>query len=293
MIYLEQQTQYIQHITNALEGYLNDETIPALQAESMRYSLFAGGKRLRPCLTLASCQMLGGTLEQALPFACALEMIHTYSLIHDDLPAMDNDDLRRGRPTNHKVYGEAQAILAGDGLLSIAFEVMLSEAVENGQEAVRAASAVARGAGVRGMVAGQCLDIQNEGKHEPDEKMLHNIHRGKTAALIIAAVEAGGLCAGANAAELKALQTFGEQYGLLFQITDDLLDVIGEEENMGKTLGKDAKTGKLTFPAVYGLEGAQLRAKQAAKAALLALEPFGVKAWYLKELVNSTISRRS
>ena len=236
MSFLEQQKQYASLVDQALTVYLAAEDIPKQLLESMSYSVLAGGKRLRPTIALAVCEMLNGSMEDAMPFACALEMIHTYSLIHDDLPAMDNDDYRRGRLTNHKVFGEGQAILAGDALLSYAFELMLKEiATCPGPRLVLAAQAVAKGAGVTGMVAGQALDLQNEGSGRMDENTLLSIHRGKTAAMLLASVEAGAYCAGAGEDILAYLRDFGSHYGLLFQITDDILDITGDKGSMGKT----------------------------------------------------------
>ncbi len=293
MTFSEQQSRYIAVIEPALQAYLKENEIPALLQESMSYSVFAGGKRLRPCLTLAACEMLDGRVADALPYACALEFIHTYSLIHDDLPGMDNDDYRRGRPTSHKVFGEGQAILAGDGLLSYAVEIMLETAVSSKKTGhLQAAMAIANGAGARGMVAGQCLDLQQEGKRVPDEAMLHRIHRGKTAAMLVAAVLVGAYCADAQECEIAALREFGEQYGLLFQITDDILDVTGSAEDLGKSTGKDEREGKLTFPFVYGLSGAQARADIAAQAAIAVLRPFGKNAQYFHSLVEYTLTRR-
>lgn len=293
MTFSEQQSRYVAVIEPALQAYLKEKEIPGLLQESMSYSVFAGGKRLRPCLMLAACEMLGGLVEDALPFACAMEFIHTYSLIHDDLPGMDNDDYRRGRPTSHKVFGEGQAILAGDGLLSYAVEIMLETAVRSKKAGhLHAAMAIASGAGARGMVAGQCLDLQQEGKRVPDETMLHKIHRGKTAAMLVAAVLAGAYCADAQECEVAALREFGEQYGLLFQITDDILDVTGSAEDLGKSTGKDEREGKLTFPFVYGLPGAQERADMAAQVAIAALRPFGKNAQYFHSLVEYTLTRR-
>lgn len=290
--YAAQQRAYIEYTDRALNAYLSAPGIPALLARSMAYSVLSGGKRLRPCLTLVACDMLKGDLSCALPFACAIEMIHAYSLIHDDLPAMDDDDMRRNKPTNHIVFGEGQAVLAGDGLLSYAVEIMLqSIPQQNGWPYVQAARAIIEGAGVRGMVAGQCLDLANEGAVPPDEGLLMQIHHGKTAALIKAGLEAGACVAGANPQALKCIQEFGAQYGLLFQITDDILDVVGSKEAMGKTLGKDSAAGKLTFPSVYGLQGAKQHAAHAAQRAYAALEAFGADAWYLRALTESTLSR--
>ena len=293
MTFAEQQMRYCRLIEPALQSYLQTDGIPDLLRRSMLHSVFAGGKRLRPCMTLAAAELSGGSAEDALPFACAMELIHTYSLIHDDLPAMDNDDFRRGRPTNHKVFGEGQAILAGDGLLSLAFEIMLESAARYGKPCfVRAAAAVANGAGVRGMVAGQCLDLQQEGKRDPDEALLHEIHRGKTAAMLIASVEAGAYCANAAEETIEALREYSGQYGLLFQITDDILDVTGSAQDLGKSTGKDEREGKLTFPFVYGLNGAMEKAEQAARAAAEALRPFGENARYFHALIEYTLTRR-
>lgn len=294
MSFFEQQKQYAALVDEALSVYLAAEDIPKQLLESMSYSVFAGGKRLRPAITLAVCEMLNGSMEDAMPFACALEMIHTYSLIHDDLPAMDNDDYRRGKLTCHKVFGEGQAVLAGDALLSYAFELMLKEIVRRPEPRLAlAAQAVAKGAGVRGMVAGQCLDLVHEGSGRIEESTLLSIHRGKTAAMLLASVQAGAYCAGADDETLASLNDFGVHYGLLFQITDDILDITGDESNMGKTLGKDEKAGKLTFPAVYGLDGAMVKAEEAAACAHAALDPLGERAWFLKELVSYTLTRKS
>ena len=294
MSFLEKQKQYASLVDEALSVYLTAADIPKQLLEGMSYSVFAGGKRLRPAMALAACEMLNGSLEDAMPFACALEMIHTYSLIHDDLPAMDNDDYRRGKLTNHKVFGEGQAVLAGDALLSYAFELMLKELVKRPEHRFAlAAQAVARGAGVRGMVAGQCLDLQYEGKGRVEEDELLSVHQGKTAAMLLASVEAGAYCAGAGEETLAQLNAFGIHYGLLFQITDDILDITGDEGNMGKTLGKDEKAGKLTFPAVYGLNGAMVKAEEAAAGALTALSTLGEQAWFFRELVSYTLTRKS
>jgi len=261
---------------------------------AMRYSLEAGGKRLRPAMTLYVCEMLDGDIRRALPFACALEMIHTYSLIHDDLPCMDNDDYRRGMPSNHKVFGEANAVLAGDGLLSLAFDTMLAAIANNPcQGEIKAAQAVSEGAGVQGMVAGQVTDLASEKSGARDMDTLRFIHVNKTGAMIRASLLAGGCVAGADEKQLKALSDFGYAYGDLFQMTDDILDVEGSFESMGKTLGKDAQEGKLTYISLVGLEEAKKIAGQTAENALAALEIFGEKAWLLRELTNATLSRKS
>ena len=228
--------------------------IPSPLWEAMSYSLEAGGKRIRPALLLAACEMAGGDGETALPFACALEMIHTYSLIHDDLPAMDNDDLRRGQPTNHKVFGENVAILAGDGLLNAAAEVMAASAVKIGDlRGIRAMEIIMRHAGVTGMIAGQSEDVTSEGQ-EPKEDIVRYIHEHKTADLLEAAVEAGLALAGAGEDEIDAGREYALHIGLAFQMTDDLLDVTGSEDRMGKSTGKDQEQNKMTWVALKGVE---------------------------------------
>ena len=265
--------------------------IPEKLFEAMDYSLSAGGKRLRPVLLLAACDTLGGNVEAAIPFACALEMIHTYSLIHDALPALDNDDLRRGRPTNHKVYGEGMAILAGDGLLSAAMELMLRAAVKMGDlRGIRAAEAIARRAGVTGMVAGQVMDVTGEGS-EPTLEKVEYIHLHKTADLLTAPIEAGFILAGADDATVKAGCEYGKQLGLAFQMVDDLLDVEGDAATLGKTPGKDAAEGKLTWVAVKGIEATRADAKVAVEKAVAALESAGGETNFLKTLAQSTLNR--
>ncbi|MCL2811021.1 MAG: polyprenyl synthetase family protein [Clostridia bacterium] len=268
---------------------------PALLAEAMRYSLLAGGKRLRPALLLRTVEMLGGDLQEALAMACALEMIHTYSLIHDDLPAMDNDDFRRGRPTNHKVYGEGIAILAGDGLLNSAFEGMLCNALrypERLQRHVAAIEAIARRAGVTGMIGGQCLDLSSEGMGG-DESLLSYIHLHKTARLFIAPVVAGGLLCGAESKQLSALEVYGRNVGLAFQIVDDLLDLEGDALAMGKATGADAKLGKLTWPALLGVETARQKVADLRREAFGALECFGDAAKELLGIGDRLTSRKA
>ena len=265
--------------------------IPERLFEAMDYSLSAGGKRLRPVLLLASCDTLGGHVDEALPFACALEMIHTYSLIHDDLPAMDNDDLRRGRPTNHKVFGEGMAILAGDGLLSAAMELMLRAAVRMGDmRGVRAAEAIARRAGVTGMVAGQVMDVTGEGTAPTLEKVDY-IHRHKTADLLTAPVEAGFILAGADEKTIAAGCEYGLHLGLAFQMVDDLLDVEGDAALLGKTPGKDAAEGKLTWVAVKGVEQTRLDAQSAVEKAVCALNTISGDTNFLKTLAQTTLNR--
>ena len=289
--FTEQHERYLALLMPELQRALSREGIPDSLRDAMRYSVLAGGKRLRPSLCMASAELAGETAEIALPFAAALELIHTYSLIHDDLPCMDNDDFRRGKPTNHKVFGEGFAVLAGDGLLSLAVEIAAEAALKLGTCGTRALYAIIHGAGVSGMVAGQSRDLENEKSPAWSEETLLSIHRGKTGALLRASVLSGAYAAGADEALLHALSRFGEAYGLLFQITDDLLDVTGDFAAMGKTLGKDAAEQKLTYVTFYGLEQAKTLAGRAADEADAALS--GYRAEYFHSLVASTLSRRS
>jgi geranylgeranyl diphosphate synthase, type II len=283
-------------VNRALEAYLPKVRGPAFRVtQAMHYSLFVGGKRLRPVLCLAAAEAVGGDPGEVLPVACALEMIHTYSLIHDDLPAMDDDDLRRGQPTCHKQYDEATAILAGDGLLTEAFRTMAAAADKyDGREKVLldVVNLVASAAGYQGMVGGQMLDLLAEGR-QVTLKELETIHRAKTGALLTAAVRAGALMGGGNRAEVTALTTYGEKFGLAFQITDDLLDVEGETAEMGKAAGMDEKRQKATYPAVLGLEATREWARRLVTEAVAALEPFQVKAEPLRELAQYLLVRRS
>jgi geranylgeranyl diphosphate synthase type II len=283
-------------VNRALEAYLPQVRGPAFRVtQAMHYSLFVGGKRLRPILCLAAAEAVGGDPGEVLPVACALEMIHTYSLIHDDLPAMDDDDLRRGQPTCHKQYDEATAILAGDGLLTEAFRTLATAADKyEGRERVLldVITLVAAAAGYQGMVGGQMLDLLAEGRRVT-LKELETIHRAKTGALLTAAVRAGALMGGGNRAEVTALTTYGEKFGLAFQITDDLLDVEGETAEMGKAAGMDEKRQKATYPAVLGLEATREWARRLVTEAVTALEPFQVKAKPLRELAQYLLIRRS
>lgn len=247
--------------------------------EAMKYSLQAGGKRVRPMLLLAACEFSGGTREAALPYACAIEYIHTYSLIHDDLPAMDDDQLRRGVPTNHIIYGEAMAILAGDGLQGAAFEAMNKDMLlyfddpKGLKRCVRAAYEIAKGAGCKGMVAGQVADIEAEDK-TCSREMLDYIHINKTAALIVAAVRAGAQLGGADADTLSDLTVYAENLGLGFQIADDILDVEGDEDEMGKKARKDSQKKKSTYPAIYGVEASKEKLMELTENAIGAMAPY-------------------
>ena len=268
-------------------------SMPGLLVDSMRYSLLAGGKRLRPAMLLAACEMLGGDVDEALDCACALEMIHTYSLIHDDLPGMDNDELRRGKPTNHVVYGVGQAILAGDGLLNLAYEVMLANAARHPAHLDRhlaAISEIARGAGVTGMIAGQVADLYAEGKTGFGEEMLTYIHLGKTAAMFRGAMRGGARLAGADEKTVNALSEYADAFGLLFQASDDVLDITASAE-FGKSKGKDERDGKLTAVSVWTLEGAQAHVRSELARAERALDGFGAEADFFRALADEAARR--
>lgn len=284
------QTQ-IATIDEALKQYLPKVEGPdALISESMAYSLFAGGKRLRPILLMASANALGQSGQSFLPVACALEMIHTYSLIHDDLPAMDNDDYRRGKLTNHKVYGDGIAVLAGDGLLTAAFEVMTKQEGVSPVILLQVIREIAEAAGGQGMIGGQVIDLLSE-DHAIDLATLKLMHQKKTGALFKAAVRSGALLAGATPAQLLALTKYAEAFGLAFQITDDILDEIGTEDKIGKPVGSDRKNHKSTYVTLHSLEKAQEMAKEAVEEALDSIKDFGREAQVLRQLVQYLISR--
>ena len=289
----ERLTQYSELTERKLGELLSEsENAPILQ-ESMAYSVFSGGKRIRPALCMAACELCGGTPEDALLAACALEMIHTYSLIHDDLPAMDNDDLRRGKPTNHMIYGDAAAILAGDGLLTYAFELLssASTATLDDQARIRIIQVIARAAGSQGMVGGQSLDMIYESKQAGYE-VLHTIHQSKTGALITASIEVGAIAAAGDEIQISSLRSYGEQVGLAFQIIDDLLDLESSIEELGKAVGKDVEAHKLTFPALFGVETSRIMAQDAVGAALKALDSFDERADHLRALARYIVERR-
>lgn len=291
--YLEERRSLV---NRALAAYLPAVRGPAFRVvQAMHYSLFAGGKRLRPILCLAAAEAVGGGQEEALPLACALEMIHTYSLIHDDLPAMDDDDLRRGQPTCHKQFDEATAILAGDGLLTEAFYTLAAAAPRfQAREAMllEVQQLLSEAAGYRGMVGGQMLDLMAEGRRIT-LKELEIVHRLKTGALLIAATRAGALAGGGSRLQVAALTAYGERFGLAFQITDDLLDVEGEAAEMGKAPGMDEKRQKATYPALLGLETSRQWAGRLVQEALAELEPFKERAAPLRELARYLLVRRS
>ncbi|KIH76458.1 farnesyl-diphosphate synthase [Geoalkalibacter ferrihydriticus] len=280
----------------ALDRYLpGADTLPEKLHQSMRYSVMAGGKRVRPILLLASCNAVGGDEAAALPAACALEMIHTYSLIHDDLPAMDDDDFRRGRPTNHKVYGEATAILAGDALLTEAFELLSDPEINrevSAETLLRVSHIIARFAGSTGMVGGQVVDMESEGK-EIDFPTLEYIHTRKTGALMLASVQCGALLGGADEQAFAALTRYGSAAGLAFQVADDILNVISTSETLGKTAGSDAVRGKATYPALIGLDASRGRARELKEMAIAALDPLGEKAEPLRAIARFIVERSS
>jgi geranylgeranyl diphosphate synthase type II len=291
-------------IDAALERYLPaPPACPQSVYEAMRYSLRAGGKRLRPMLTLAAAETIHGggghpaadrALEMAMPAACAVEFIHTYSLIHDDLPAMDDDSLRRGQPTNHVVHGEAMAILAGDGLLTEAFALMAAEPDDPAlaPRKLQAIKTVAVAAGARGMVGGQAIDVQAVGSTSTfDAESLHDMHARKTGALIRAAATAGAIMAGGDDRAIFAVEEYGRHVGLAFQIVDDILDVEGDATQLGKTAGKDAKAGKPTYPSIFGLAASRRLAADAHDAAIAALQSAGLQPGRLADIATWVIKR--
>jgi len=304
--------RWAEMVNRAIDNYVAEKDTPEGSIyKAMRYSLTAGGKRLRPVLSLAVCDMLGGNAPEIMPFACAIEMIHTYSLIHDDLPAMDNDDYRRGKPTNHKVFGEAMAVLAGDALLNRAFEIMVDNCLGlcvkdiHYQKAARfknsgkccvnskemspitlrlmAMDAIAEASGASGMIGGQVVDLESEGRLISPE-LLQYMHRCKTGALIKAAVMSSAILCGASEDEKSRLETYAEKIGLAFQIKDDILNVEGNPEEMGKATGSDAANKKSTFVSVFGLERSKSMLDDITAQAILSIDEFGKKAEFLKEI---------
>ena len=280
-------------VTEAVERNPAEGLPPQPLRSAMRYSLLLPGKRLRPCLLLAAYHLLREDWQTVLPFACALEMIHTYSLVHDDLPAMDDDALRRGKPTNHRVYGEDIAILAGDGLLNMAYETMLDAPFtqEHPAQAVRAMREIAYRAGVRGMVAGQTLDVKLEGR-EPSVESVRYIHLHKTADLLTAPVVAGLMLADATEEQLQAARVYGRGLGIAFQIEDDLLDLEGDVQELGKETGMDAQRGKMTWPSVRGVEQARRDAGTAVEEAVDAIRLFGPRGEKLSKLARESLVRK-
>ena len=287
---LKEKIDYIETLLNEYmpkeEGY--QQTI----MKAMNYSLKAGGKRLRPILTLESCKIVGGREEDVIPFAMAIEMIHTYSLIHDDLPALDNDDLRRGKPTNHKVFGDGMATLAGDALLNYAFEIMLSSSIDkkDPNKYLKAINEIAKHAGIYGMIGGQVVDVESENKIIDKDK-LDFIHLNKTAAMIIGCMRAGAIIGGASDEELEKVTKYGENIGLSFQIVDDILDITGEEVKLGKPIGSDIENHKSTYPSLLGLEKSREIARQLIEEAKSSIDGLSSEIDFLNQLGDYIISR--
>ncbi len=274
-----------------------DESLPITKPEkiyeSMRYSLLAGGKRLRPILCLATCELTGGTIELAMPTACALEMIHTMSLIHDDLPAMDNDDYRRGKLTNHKVYGDDIAILAGDGLLAYSFEyVAMNTKNVPPQQIIEVLGLLGRTVGAAGLVGGQVLDLESEGKTDICAETLSFIHNHKTGALLKTSVLSGAILAGASPEDKEKLAKYAENIGLAFQIVDDILDITATQEELGKTAGKDLQAQKATYPSIWGIDESKRQAQELVTKAIAELSSFGEKAEPLRAIAHFITNRK-
>jgi geranylgeranyl diphosphate synthase, type II len=278
-------------IDRALDRYLpKEKTKPATIHKAMRYSLFAGGKRLRPILCLAAAEACGGKIANALPLACALECIHTYSLVHDDLPSMDNDDFRRGRPTCHKVFGDGIAVLAGDALLTIAFEIVSRAKPTSRYDMSILLREVAIAAGSEKLIAGQVADLEAEGKRATREQLRY-IHENKTAAILTTSVRLGAMSANADVKKLKGITNFGRALGLAFQVIDDILDVTQTSEKLGKSAGKDLAAKKATYPAVMGLENSRAEARRLTRKAHDALSKFGQNGEALHKLANYLLER--
>lgn len=280
-------------VEKVLKEYMpKEEGYQKTVIEAMNYSLSAGGKRLRPILTLEACKIVGGNEDEAIPFAIAIEMIHTYSLIHDDLPALDNDDLRRGRPTNHKVYGEAMGILAGDALLNYAFEVMLAGSInkENPEKYLKAINEIAKGAGIYGMIGGQVVDVESENKQIEKEK-LDYIHMNKTAAMMVGCMRAGATIGGANSEQMEEITKYAKNIGLSFQIVDDILDIVGDEAKLGKKVGSDIENHKSTYPSLSGLDKSKEIAHNLIDEAKKSIEKLSDDVDFLKGLAEYIIDR--
>jgi geranylgeranyl diphosphate synthase type II len=282
----------IEVVEKALDKYMpNEGSYEKVIYESMRYSVFAGGKRLRPILMLAACEFVGGNYEDAIPYACAMEMIHSYSLIHDDLPAMDNDDYRRGKLTNHKIYGEAMAILAGDGLLNYAYELIIKATLGDfNKNKLLAAQEIAWASGSSGMIGGQVVDLLGEDK-EIDKSTLDFIHKKKTGALIRGSIRAGAIIGGASENQLEDLTKYAENIGLGFQITDDILDIIGDEKKLGKKVGSDIENNKSTYPSLYGMEESIKKVNLLFDESINLLKKYEDKAEFFIELAKYLVKR--
>lgn len=281
-------------IENILKEYTISVGIPKSIFESFNYSLFVGGKRIRPILVMEACKCVGGDIKNAFPFMAAIEMIHTYSLIHDDLPCMDDDELRRGNPTNHMLYGEATALLAGDSLLNLAYETMIKSAksADNIKRHIEAMDIIAAASGVKGMIAGQVMDMESEGK-EPDKDTLDFIHDNKTGALLRVSVISGAVIGGGEGKVLDNLTSYAKAIGLMFQIVDDILDVVSDSKTLGKNVGMDAERNKMTYPYVYGLEQSYKKVDDLLDSALNSLKDFGDEADFLRRLAVYLSERKN
>jgi len=289
--FLETLESKIVEVNKYLNKYLEEKDNPqATIYKAMNYSLHAGGKRIRPVIALACAELLDADTEKVMPFACAIEMIHTYSLIHDDLPCMDDDDLRRGKPTNHKVYGEGMATLAGDGLLNLAYETILKQSQVSPNMTLAAMAIIAESAGTEGMIGGQVIDLESEGK-EIDAITLMSMHMHKTAALIMASARVGALLGGGGREDLIDLEEFARYLGIAFQIKDDILDVESNSEILGKTVGKDAENNKSTFVTIYGIEQSKKMLEDYTEKAIEVLSKYGQKAEFLIELSKFLLDR--
>lgn len=285
-----------QIVDKFLDSYMPpDDAYPQEIHRAMRYSLFAGGKRIRPILSIASFEAIREDSSMILPVACSIELIHTYSLIHDDLPSMDNDDFRRGKPTNHRVFGEAVAILAGDALLTLAFSMMTDSAYVlklDNEHILQVVNEISSASGYKGMVGGQVVDILSEGR-DIDFNTLEYIHVNKTGAIIRASVRAGGILAGADKSHLNALTSYGENLGLAFQITDDILDIEGKKEDIGKNTGMDIKKGKKTYPGIIGMDESKKKVNELIEDSIGAISIFDDKADPLREIAKFIINRKN
>ena len=277
-------------VERALDRLISKNAHPRLIHQAMRYSLLAGGKRLRPILCLAAARAAGGKESAALPSACAVECIHTYSLIHDDLPCMDDDNFRRGRPTNHRVYGEAVAVLAGDALLTEAFASVARTKPNRRYSGAAMVAELAHASGSLGLIAGQVLDLDSEKKRIPLKRLVE-IHRAKTGALITTSLRLGAMSAGADPRTLSHLTKFGRALGLAFQVIDDILDIVSTKEKLGKSIGKDQSSGKATYPRLLGLDGARCEADRLTRAARSALHPLGARADALLAIADALLRR--
>lgn len=293
MDFLKEFEERIIEVNKSLEKFNEEKEVPQNTIyKAMNYSLHAGGKRIRPVIMMAAAELMGAERETVMPFACAIEMIHTYSLIHDDLPCMDDDDLRRGKPTNHKVFGEAIAVLAGDALLNKAFEIMLKNSQISPNMTLAAMAEIANAAGTEGMIGGQVIDIESEDK-TIDAVTLMTLHLQKTAALIMVSARVGALLGGGGREDLLAMEEFARYLGIAFQIKDDILDVTGNEEILGKKIGADAAKKKSTFVSLYGIEQSENMLSDYTQKAIDSLLRYGEKAEFLIELSKFLLSREN